>query len=112
MSNFKIVKYQEGFEEEQALIGAKITKSWIYPYQATVEEIRTNFAKNILDPDSSLYCFSQSKMVGFLISQLLGIKDNVKRAKITFPLALPGNEEVIDLLYNRALKELKKDKIS
>ncbi len=108
MSKFKIVKYQEGFEEDQAHIGAKIAKSWVYPHQATVEEIRSNFTKNLFDSDSSLYCFSESKMVGFLISQLIGVKDNAKRAKITFPFALPGNEEVIDLLYDRTIEELKK----
>jgi hypothetical protein len=102
------VRYQEGFEEEQARIGAKIAKSWVYPNQATVEEIRSNFANKLFDRDSSLYCFSESKMVGFMISQLLGVKDNVKRAKITFPLALPRKEEVIDLLYDRAIEELRK----
>ncbi|MHA1967235.1 MAG: hypothetical protein ACW964_05490 [Candidatus Hodarchaeales archaeon] len=111
MSNFKIVKYQEGFEEEHAHIGVKIAKSWVYPYQATAEEIRSNFANKLFDHDSSLYCFSESKMVGVMISQLLDAKDNVKRAKITFPLALPRKEEVIDLLYDRAIEELKKKDI-
>lgn len=65
MSDYKIVKYQQGFEEDQAKLEAEIGKNWIYPYQTSSEQIRESFLLGEYDIESSLYCYKDSDLVGF-----------------------------------------------
>lgn len=108
MPHYKIVPYQAGFEENHARIAAEAAKAWIYPRQVTASQIRESFSQNAYDPRTSLYCFKESLMVGFLLSRILEEKNSVKRAELTFPTVLPGYEEVRDLLFRRVQEALKR----
>ncbi|MFX1250583.1 MAG: GNAT family N-acetyltransferase [Promethearchaeota archaeon] len=100
--------YEKGFEIEQERINMTVAKNWSYPRVITVDQLREKYYKDDFDPQTVLYCFDDNNdMIGFVTSQILQKENEIVRARLSFPIVLPGYEDAIELLFERAIKVLK-----
>ncbi|MFW9800780.1 MAG: hypothetical protein ACFFD9_10110 [Candidatus Thorarchaeota archaeon] len=111
MSEYNIRHYQEGDEIEQARIGLTMAKEWVYPTAQSADQLRELYSRDGFDPESRLYCFTKDgEMVGFITSRILEGEDTL-RAELDFPIVQTGHEEVVDLLFNRAVEVLREKNV-
>ncbi len=109
MSDYVIKHYHEGFEVDQAKVGAEVAKSFVSPHQTPAERLKEVYTREGFDPETRLYAFKDKEMVGFLTARVLDEEeDGVKIAQLTPPSVLPGHEETEKLLFKKALEILKK----
>lgn len=109
MSDYVIKHYHEGFEVDQAKVGAEVAKSFVSPHQTPAERLKEVYTQEGFDPETRLYAFKGKEMVGFLTSRVIDEEeDGVKIAALTPPSVLPGHEEAEKLLLKKALEVLKK----
>ncbi|MBU7012052.1 MAG: GNAT family N-acetyltransferase [Theionarchaea archaeon] len=103
-----IKSYQEEFLDAQEQVGREVTKNWTPFIQTPAEQLKQIYSQPDFDPETRHYCFKNSKLVGFLTSSVLEEAEKVKKANLEFPLVLPGHEEAEQLLFEKALKILRK----
>ena len=109
MSDYVIKHYHEGFEVDQAKVGAEVAKSFVSPHQTPAERLKEVYTREGFDPETRLYAFKDKEMVGFLTSRVLDEEeDGVKIAALTPPSVLAGHEEAEKLLFKKAIEILKK----
>jgi len=109
MSKYKIKSYQEEFLEAQEKVGKEATKDWHGFGQTPAAQLKQYYSGEGFDPETKLYAFKGDEMVGFLTSTIVPeSEDGIKRANLEFALCLPGHEECADLLFEQAIKNLKK----
>ncbi len=109
MSKYKIKSYQEEFLEAQEKVGKEATKDWGMFGQTPAAQLKQYYSQEGFDPETKLYAFKEDELVGFLTSSILTeSEDGIKRANLEFPLCLPEHKECADLLFNQAIKNLKK----
>ncbi len=119
MSKYKIHNYESTVAEELARVSAKVAENWVWPYQHSVESFINMSSKPAFDPELLLYCTKGEKIVGYILAEIgskfLGSKLSVKKeefARVIFPRALPGHEEVVDLLLEKIIENLRKKGIN
>ncbi|MFX0063543.1 MAG: hypothetical protein ACFFC7_15320 [Candidatus Hermodarchaeota archaeon] len=104
----QLFRYRAGFEIEQERINMTVAKNWPYPRVITVDQLREKYYKDDFDPQTVLYCFDDNNgMIGFVTSQILEKENEIVRARLSFPIVLPGYKDAIELLFERAIKVLK-----
>ena len=107
MQAYKIKDYHKGVEKEQARIGQKVSRSWIWPYAYDLEDLLEIHAHPNFDADTRHYCFSGDEMVGFMFSVITPSQnDDPLTATLNFPRLLPGHEQAAESLIERALIRL------
>lgn len=108
MSDYILKTYEKGYEVIQEKIGKEVANNWIYAHQTPAERLKEVYSQSDFEPDSRHYCFKGDNLVGFLTSKVLEEKeDEPKKASLVFPSVLPGYEEVVDLLYEKAVDTLR-----
>lgn len=105
---YRIKQYQEAFLEAQERVGKEVTKNWAVFGQTPADQLKKAYSQPGFDPETRHYCFKVGELIGFLTSEVLEEVDGVRKANLEFPLVLPGHEEVESLLYEKAIKVLKK----
>lgn len=109
MSDYVIKHYHEGFEVDQAKVGAEVAKTFISPHQTPADRLKEVYTREGFDPETRLYAFKGKEMVGFLTSRVLDEEeDGIKIASLTPPSVLAGHEEAEKLLFKKAIEILKK----
>jgi hypothetical protein len=109
MSKYEIKSYQEAFLEAQEKVGTEATKDWRGFGQTTATQLKQIYSQEGFDPETKLYAFKGDEMVAFLTSSIVPeSEDGIKRANLEFALCLPGHEECSDLLFEKAVENLKK----
>ncbi|NHJ49100.1 MAG: hypothetical protein FK733_15035 [Asgard group archaeon] len=109
MTDYEIKHYQDGFEVEQAQVGTEVAKTFLVPHQTPAERLKEVYTREGFDPETRLYAFKDGKMIGFLTSAVLPDDDSgIKKANLTPPSVLSEHKEVEKLLYEKAIKILKK----
>jgi len=105
MSKYDIKSYQESFLEAQEKVGTEATKDW----RGFGQTPATRLKQIYFDPETKLYAFKGDELVGFLTSTIVPeSEDGIKRANLEFALCLPEHEECADLLFEKAVENLKK----
>jgi hypothetical protein len=109
MSKYDIKSYQEEFLEAQEKVGTEATKDWRGFGQTPAAQLKQVYSREGFDPETKIYAFKGDEMVAFLTSSIAPeSEDGIKRANLEFALCLPGHEECSDLLFEQAIKNLKK----
>ena len=105
MSKYTVKSYQEGYAEDQARLDLEVSKTWILPDHTPLDQLIQFYSDLDIDPELRLYCFLDDTMVGFVSCRLMDKReDGIDRIQLDFPIVLPGHEEAIDLLYEKALE--------
>ncbi|NPE08886.1 MAG: hypothetical protein GNW80_11450 [Asgard group archaeon] len=108
MSKYEIKSYQESFLEAQEKVGTEATKDWRGFGQTPAAQLKQAYSREGFDPETKLYAFKGDEMVAFLTSSIVPeSEDGIKRANLEFALCLPGHEECSDLLFEKAVENLK-----
>lgn len=109
MSKYEIKSYQEAFLEAQEKVGTEATKDWRGFGQTPATRLKQIYSQEGFDPETKLYAFKGDELVGFLTSTIIPeSEDGIKRANLEFALCLPEHEECADLLFEKAVENLKK----
>ncbi len=109
MTEYVIKHYHDGFEVDQEKIGNEVAKSFIAPHQTPADRLKEAYSREDFDPETRLYAFKDDKMVGFLTARVLPEEeDGIKKASLTPPSVLAEHEVATELLFNKAIKILKK----
>ncbi len=109
MSKYEIKSYQESFLEAQEKVGTEATKDWRGFGQTPASQLKVNYSREGFDPETKLYAFKGDEMVAFLTSSIVPeSEDGIKRANLEFALCLPSHEECSELLFEKAVENLKK----
>jgi len=83
MQKYVIKDYQKGFEQDQARIGIKVARNWIWPYAYDLEDLLKIHAQPDFDPDIHHYCFLGNEMVGYMFSIVIPPWDgDISRANL------------------------------
>jgi len=105
MSKYTVKSYQEGYAEDQARLDLEVSKTWILPDHTPLDQLIQFYSDLDIDPELRLYCFLDDTMVGFVSCRLMDKReDGIDRIQLDFPIVLPGHEEAIDLMYEKALE--------
>ncbi|NPE08227.1 MAG: hypothetical protein GNW80_08095 [Asgard group archaeon] len=105
---YEIKTYQESFLEDQYEVGKEAIKDWLFEAQTPVKSLRETYSQPGFDPTTRFYAFIDDKMIGYVLTRVLGEIDGVIKADLSYPRVLPGYEDAFDLLYEKAIEELKK----
>ncbi len=105
---YEIKTYQESFLEDQFEVGKEAIKDWLFEAQTPVKSLRETYSQPGFDPTTRFYAFKDDKMIGYVLSRVLGEIDGIIKADLSYPRVLPGYEDAFSLLYEKALEELKK----
>lgn len=109
MSKYEIKSYQEAFLEAQEKVGTEATKDWRSFGQTPAAQLKQAYSREGFDPETKLYAFKGDELVAFLTSSIIPeSEDGIKRANLEFALCLPDHEECSDLLFEKAVENLKK----
>ncbi|NHJ86733.1 MAG: hypothetical protein FK734_14815 [Asgard group archaeon] len=107
MTKYEIKYYQEEFLEAQEAVGKEVTKDWKGFGQTPASELKKRYSQKDFDPETKFYAFDGEKLVGFLTSTITQ-EDEMKTARLEFPLTLPGHDDAADLLFEKAVVTLQK----
>ena len=108
MSKYLIKSYQKDFEVNQIKIEIEVTKNMVWPVAYTLEEFKEDFLTDDFDPDTRLFCGFESKMVGSVLFYISPKNDDgIVEAFLYYPRVLPGYEETISLLIEKAIEVMK-----
>ena len=108
MSKYEIKSYQEAFLEAQEKVGTEATKDWRGFGQTPAARLKQVYSQEGFDPETKLYAFKGEELVAFLTSSIIPeSEDGIKRANLEFALCLPGHEECADMLFDKAVENLK-----
>ncbi len=105
---YEIKIFQESFLEDQYEIGKEAIKDWLFEAQTPVKSLRETYSQPGFDPTTRFYAFKEGKMIGYILTRVLGEIDGVIKADLSYPRVLPGYDDAFDLLYQTAIDELKK----
>ncbi|MGC9781378.1 MAG: hypothetical protein HZR80_19205 [Candidatus Heimdallarchaeota archaeon] len=109
MPKYEIKSYQEEFLEAQEKVGTEATKDWQAFGQTPAAQLKQIYSRDDFDPETKLYAFEGDKLVGFLTSKIVPeSEDGIKRANLEFPLTLKGHEDCAEMLFEKAIENLKK----
>jgi hypothetical protein len=106
--NYEIKTYQESFLEDQFEVGKEAIKDWLFEAQTPVKSLKETYSQPDFDPTTRFYAFKDGKMIGYVLTRVLGEIDGVIKADLSFPRVLSGYDDAFDLLYKTAIQELKK----
>ena len=107
MSKYTVKSYQEGFAEEQARLDLEVSKTWIMPDHTPLDRLIRFYSDLDTDPELRLYCFLGDTMIGFVSCRSIDKDDGINRIQLDFPVVLPGHEEAIGLLHEKAIEVLR-----
>lgn len=105
---YEIKSYQEDFLEEIYEVGIEALKDWLYEAQTPVVSLKETYSRPDFDPETRLYAFKNGKMIGFVISRVLGDIDGKIKADISYPRVLKGYNDAFELLFQKIIEVLKK----
>ncbi len=105
---YTIKTYQEEFLEDQYRVGKEAIKEWKFEAQTPVKSLKETYSQSGFDPTTRFYAFKDDEMVGYVLTRVLGEIDGIIKADLSYPRVLPGFEDAFELLYQRAIEELKK----
>lgn len=105
---YEIKTYQESFLEDQFEVGKEAIKDWLFEAQTPVKSLRETYSQPGFDPTTRFYAFKDNKMIGYVLTRVLGEVDGIVKADLSYPRVLPGYEDAFNLLYEKAIEELKK----
>ena len=105
---YTIKTYQESFLEDQYEVGKEAIKDWLFEAQTPVKSLRETYSQPGFDPTTRFYAFKGDKMLGYVLTRVLGEIDGIIKADLSYPRVLPGFEDAFDQLYQKAIEELKK----
>ncbi|NHJ49615.1 MAG: hypothetical protein FK733_17630 [Asgard group archaeon] len=104
---YEIKQYQEEFLEEIYEVGVEALKDWTYEAQTPVVSLKQSYSRPEFDPETRLYAFSEGKMIGFVVSRVLGEVDSKIKADISYPRVLKDYNDAFDLLFEKVVEVLK-----
>ncbi len=109
MSEYEIKHYEKGIEDAQAKLGTDVSQDWTDFGQTPAERLKEYYSAKDFDPETRLYAFKDGELVAFIVSRVLpDAEDGIKRAQHDFPMYIKGHEKAAELLYDKAVKVLKK----
>jgi len=104
---YEIKTYQEEFLDEIYEVGVEALKDWTFEAQTPIVSLKEAYSQPDFDPETRLYAFRDGKMVGFVVSRVLGEIDGKIKADISYPRILKGHEDAFDLLFDKVINVLK-----
>lgn len=110
MTDYKLQLYQKGIEEAQSSLGREVTEKWEDFHQSSAEYLQNVYSRPDFDPETRLYAFKDDELVGFMVSRVVPESEKEERriANLDFPFVKKGHEEVSKILYEKAIKTLKR----
>lgn len=105
---YEIKTYQEEFLEDQYEVGKEAIKDWLFEAQTPVKSLRETYSQPDFDPTTRFYAFKDDKMIGYVLTRVLGEIEGVMKADLSYPRVLPGYKDAFNILYEKAIEELKK----
>jgi hypothetical protein len=109
MHPYVIQSYRSGFDPDQVRIGIEVARNWIWPYAYQLEGLLKIHSQPDFDPETSHYCFTGGRMVGYLSTRVSASSGSDPiTAQLDFPRVLPGHEAAAGLLMERAFETLRK----
>ncbi len=113
MPTYKIKDYQKGYEEDLVRIGFTVARRWVWPYAFDLEDLLQVQTQPHFDPDTWLYCFYGSELVGYMFFQVESLGEGeASSARLDFPRMLPGHEKAAELLIAKAFEILAEKGVS
>lgn len=107
-TDYIIKTYEQGFEKHHEKIALTEAKDWAWPFLSFTDI----YSQSDFDPETSLSCFKDDKMVGFVLVKIMEegpgiLKNEGMGAYLDIPRVLPGYEEAADLLMKKIIEVLK-----
>jgi len=111
--NRTVRHYQPGDEQAEISLDQRIVMDWPWPSGYTLQTQERLLADPLFDPNHRIYAFDGEAMVGLMhVFSIATRLDGTREAFASFPKVLPGHEDAIEPMLDRAIAVLRGERVA